>query len=84
MSLMREEQVVVFIHGLGDTPDAWDSQIDALPAGFRAVVIDVPALAAVRSRTGSSPSLRRRQISSESLTASVSRRLTSADSPWAR
>jgi len=41
---MGTEQVVVFIHGLGDTPDAWAHQTGALPAGFRGVTVDVPGL----------------------------------------
>lgn len=42
---MGADQVVVFIHGLGDTPDAWAHQINALPTGFRGVTVDVPGLA---------------------------------------
>lgn len=41
--------MVVFIHGLGDGPDAWEHQIGALPSGFAGVAVGVPGLASGRS-----------------------------------
>lgn len=43
---MQAEQVVVFIHGLGDRPDAWKHQIEKLPTGFRSVTVEIPGLVA--------------------------------------
>lgn len=42
--LMESEQAVVFIHGLGDRPDAWEYQISELPTGFKGVAVEVPGL----------------------------------------
>lgn len=44
MVCMRSAETVVFIHGLGETPDAWDPQIAALPQGFSGIPIEVPGL----------------------------------------
>lgn len=38
---MSSVQTVVFLHGLGEGPNAWDAQRGVLPAGFEAVVVDV-------------------------------------------
>lgn len=38
---MSADQLVVFVHGLGEVPAVWDAQVDALPDGFAALVIDV-------------------------------------------
>lgn len=35
---------VVFIHGLGDGPDAWTHQVAQLPEGFTGVSLEVPGL----------------------------------------
>lgn len=34
-------QTVVFLHGLGETSDAWDAQREALPPGFESVAVDL-------------------------------------------
>lgn len=41
---MEAEQAVVFIHELGDRPDAWERQVEELPAGFCGVTVEVPGL----------------------------------------
>lgn len=41
---MEAEQAVVFIHGLGDGPDAWAHHVAELPTGFRGVTVEVPGL----------------------------------------
>ena len=38
---MQAVQTVVFLHGLGETPSAWDAQREALPLGFDAVTVDL-------------------------------------------
>lgn len=43
---MSGEQVVIFIHGLGDGPDAWEQQITALPTGFSGLAVNIPGLSA--------------------------------------
>ncbi|MGA4508298.1 alpha/beta fold hydrolase [Propionibacteriaceae bacterium G1746] len=44
MKRMGADRVVAFIHGLGDTPDAWAHQISELPAGFQGMAVGVPGL----------------------------------------
>ncbi|AKK07493.1 alpha/beta fold hydrolase [Corynebacterium testudinoris] len=45
------EHTVVFIHGLGDSPDAWNYQVSHLPSGFTGMAIGIPGL-----RAGEEPS----------------------------
>lgn len=41
---MDRKQTVVFIHGLGDSPSAWDYHIAALPDEFTGVAVEVPGV----------------------------------------
>lgn len=52
MGAMDTDQVVVFIHGLGDTPDAWSRQIAELPREFRGVAVSVPGITEGMPTTG--------------------------------
>ncbi|MFT4229074.1 MAG: alpha/beta fold hydrolase [Microbacterium sp.] len=38
---MQAAQTVVFLHGLGESADAWDAQRAALPSGFDSLAVDV-------------------------------------------
>lgn len=38
---MQAAQTVVFLHGLGESPDAWDAQRAVLPSGFDSLAVDV-------------------------------------------
>lgn len=49
---MDTDQVVVFIHGLGDSPDAWSHQIASLPQGFSGIAVSIPGLTAEAPSTG--------------------------------
>lgn len=37
---------VVFIHGLGETPEIWDYQVRNLPAGYSGITVNIPGLSA--------------------------------------
>lgn len=43
---MSTDETVVFVHGLGDGPDAWAHQIAALPHGVTGLAVEVPGLQA--------------------------------------
>ncbi|GAB2506043.1 2-hydroxy-6-oxononadienedioate/2-hydroxy-6-oxononatrienedioate hydrolase [Corynebacterium atrinae] len=43
---MDGEHTVIFIHGLGDSPEAWNHQVNHLPAGFTGMAIRIPGLRA--------------------------------------
>ncbi|MBB5748936.1 MULTISPECIES: alpha/beta fold hydrolase [Micrococcales] len=38
---MQAAQTVVFLHGMGESADAWDAQRAALPSGFDSLAVDV-------------------------------------------
>lgn len=38
---MQAAQTVVFLHGMGESADAWDAQRAALPPGFDSLAVDV-------------------------------------------
>lgn len=38
---MQAAQTVVFLQGLGESPDAWDAQRAVLPSGFDSLAVDV-------------------------------------------
>lgn len=42
---MSQKQTVVFVHGLGETPDAWAHRLATLPEGFAGVSVAIPGLA---------------------------------------
>lgn len=41
---MAQSDDVVFIHGLGDSPQAWEPLVQALPAGYRGLTASIPGL----------------------------------------
>lgn len=41
---MESSPTVIFLHGIGATPDSWDAQVDALPDGFSGVAQQLPGL----------------------------------------
>lgn len=41
---MGDDQTVIFLHGLGEGPEAWEHQLAALPTGFAGVPIGLPGL----------------------------------------
>ncbi|MFC0582825.1 alpha/beta fold hydrolase [Micrococcoides hystricis] len=41
---MSDPELVLFLHGLGDSPASWDAVIENLPAGMQGIALNVPGL----------------------------------------
>lgn len=48
---MEQDQTVVFIHGLGETPAVWHKVAGALPPGFHPLALPVPGLSGPQDNT---------------------------------